>query len=226
MAIRTILFDLDGTLVDSYEAITDGLNEARRAFGLPPKSLAEVRREVGRGLESLIEDNLGPDRVEQGVRIFRERYRSVFRSGTRLLPGVEATLPVLRRRGYGMGVTSNKPGYFCREIISSLGLSDLFGAVYGPEMVSHPKPHPEMILRALRDLQGCPEEAAYVGDMVIDIETAHRAGIPACVIPSGGHSREELTRARPDALVARFEDLLLLFPGAEHAALLPPIPSP
>jgi len=135
-------------------------------------------------------------------------------------------LPVLRRRGYGMGVTSNKPGYFCREIISSLGLSDLFGAVYGPEMVSHPKPHPEMILRALRDLQGCPEEAAYVGDMVIDIETAHRAGIPACVIPSGGHSREELTRARPDALVERFEDLLLLFPGAEHAALLPPIPSP
>src|SRR5436309_2232447 len=155
--IRTILFDLDGTLVDSYLPITESLNEVRSAFGLPSKSEAEVRREVGRGLEALIGDNVGADRVEEGVRIFRDCYRRIFREGTRLLPGVASTIETLAGRGYAMGVTSNKPAYFTREILIALGIASTFGAIYGPEMVTHPKPHPEMIHGALAELRSHPD---------------------------------------------------------------------
>ncbi|PYT09191.1 MAG: hypothetical protein DMF49_03005 [Acidobacteria bacterium] len=215
--IRTILFDLDGTLVDSYLPITESLNEVRSAFGLPSKSEAEVRREVGRGLEALIGDNVGADRVEEGVRIFRDCYRRIFREGTRLLPGVASTIETLAGRGYAMGVTSNKPAYFTREILIALGLASTFGAIYGPEMVTHPKPHPEMIHGALAELRSHPDESAYVGDMLIDVETARRAGLPVYVIASGGQSREELEKARPDLLLSRFEELLEVFPALDPA---------
>ena len=215
--IRTILFDLDGTLVDSYLPITESLNEVRSAFGLPSKSEAEVRREVGRGLEALIGDNVGADRVEEGVRIFRDCYRRIFREGTRLLPGVASTIETLAGRGYAMGVTSNKPAYFTRDILIALGLASTFGAIYGPEMVTHPKPHPEMIHRALAELRSHPDESAYVGDMLIDVETARRAGLPVYVIASGGQSREELEKARPDLLLSRFEELLEVFPALDAA---------
>ena len=77
--VRGVVFDLDGTLIDSYEAIADSVNHARAAHGLSPMTDGEVRRRVGRGLESLIADVIGPYHVTDGVRLFRERYAEVFR---------------------------------------------------------------------------------------------------------------------------------------------------
>ena len=202
-----ILFDLDGTLVDSYEPIAESLNRVRAHFDLPPKSLDEVRREVGRGLEHLIADNVGPDRVDEGVGVFRSHYRQVFLARTRLMPGVARTLAALAARGVPMAITSNKPAYFTREIVEGLGLGGLFLAVLGPEMVDRPKPDPEMVLKAIEILGRSIGEVLYVGDMRLDIETCRRAGLAVCVIPGGSDSREELQSAGPDFLLDRFEDL-------------------
>src|SRR3989442_5526524 len=90
-AYTALIFDLDGTLVDSYGPIAESLNQVRRHYGLPDKRVEEVRAEVGRGLDVLIEENVGPERTEEGVRIFRAHYRKVFLSGTKLLPGVRET---------------------------------------------------------------------------------------------------------------------------------------
>src|SRR5262245_1424970 len=106
---RAIVFDLDGTLVDSYEAIAERLNAVRAHFGLEPWSLDEVRRAVGTGLPSLIRKNVGEARVDEGVRLFRARYRRVFREKTRWMPDVEPTLRELARRGIPMAITTNKP---------------------------------------------------------------------------------------------------------------------
>jgi phosphoglycolate phosphatase len=203
-----VIFDLDGTLVDSYEPIAASLNHARAAFGLPAKPLDAVRREVGRGLEALMADNLGPGRVEEGVRLFRSRYRQVFREGTHLMPGVEATLRELAARGVPMAITSNKPAYFSREIVDALGLEGLFAAILGPEMVAAPKPHPEMVEKAAALLRASREEILYVGDMRIDIETCRNAGMAVCVLPTGSETKEALAAARPDHLIERFESLL------------------
>jgi phosphoglycolate phosphatase len=220
----TLLFDLDGTLVDSYEPIARSLNSVRAACGLPPLPLAEVRRRVGHGLESLIEANVGPARVREGVTLFRETYRQVFRAGTRLLPGVAATLETLSARGYRMGVVSNKPAYFTTEILSALGLSRHFGPVRGPDATSPPKPDPAMVRGALRELDAGEDETILIGDMSVDILTARSAGVRVWAVPGGSESRDSLRASAPDLLLDRFEDLASLLPatsprvGGEPAA--------
>ena len=210
--VRCILFDLDGTLLDSYDAITESLNAARAAYGLPPFLHDEVVRRVGHGLESLIAEALGAERVAEGVRTFRERYRQVSLVQSRLLPGVEGTVRELRARGYRLAVLTNKPAVFSRSILDHLGVGDLFPVIYGPDRAPA-KPDPQMVFRALSDL-GCePAEAVLVGDMIVDRDTARNAGIPFYAVPTGSQSRGELLAALPDALLDRFEDLLTLFPS-------------
>jgi len=203
-----IVFDLDGTLVDSYEPIAESLNTVRARFGLPPLRLPEVRRAVGHGLPSLIEENIGAERTSEGVSLFRARYRRIFRERTHWLPGVEPTLRVLAARGVPMAITSNKPAYFSRDIVDALGALELFTAVLGPEMVPRPKPDPEMVLMAVETLATPIGKVIYVGDMTIDIETSRRAGLAVAVVPGGSDSREALAAASPDFLLARFEDVL------------------
>src|SRR5262245_10559852 len=174
---RAIVFDLDGTLVDSYEAIAESLNTVREHFELEPWSLDEVRRAVGTGLPSLIRKNVGEARTDEGVRLFRARYRRIFREKTHWLPGVEPTLRALAARTIPMAITTNKPAYFSREIVAFLGAREMFTAVLGPEMVPRPKPDPEMVHLAVETLETPPAQVLYVGDMTIDIETCRRAGL-------------------------------------------------
>ena len=209
--IRCILFDLDGTLVDSYDAIAESLNAARSAFGLSSYTRQEVIKMVGHGLENLMEKALGPDRVAEGVGIFREHYREISLPGTRLLAGVEATLETLRDRGYALAVITNKPATFSRKILDHLGVGHLFPVLYGPDLAP-PKPDPEMVSRSLSDLGFSPDEAVLVGDMRVDLDTARNAGIPFYAVATGSDSREDLAAAGPDRLLDRFEDLLSLFP--------------
>ncbi len=213
--IRCILFDLDGTLLDSYDAITESLNLARSAFGLPVYSRQEVLKMVGHGLEDLMEKALGPDRVAQGVKIFRDHYSRVSLPKSRLLPGVEATVKTLHRRGYRLAVITNKPAYFSRLILDHLGIGSLFIAIYGPDLAPA-KPDPEMVFRALAETRCSPGEAVLVGDMRVDRDTARNAGIPFYAVATGSDSREELAASLPDRLLDRFEDLL---------AFLPPLPA-
>jgi 2-phosphoglycolate phosphatase len=209
--IRCILFDLDGTLLDSYEPITESLNAARTAFGLGGFTREEVVRMVGHGLEKLMAQALGEENVAEGVRIFRERYQVVSLPKSRLLPGVEPTVRELSRRGYLMAVVTNKPAMFSRRILQHLKVSDLFPILYGPDLAPA-KPDPEMVFRCLRDLACDSREAVLVGDMLVDQETALNAGIPFFAVATGSESRETLLAAQPQRLLESFEELLLHLP--------------
>ena len=190
--MRGLIFDLDGTLVDSYAAIGISLNHARAAFGLDPMDLAEVRRKVGHGLESLIEDLVGPDRVAEGVRLFRERYAEVFAEHTFALPGVGDALATLADRGYPMTVASNKPARFSEPILDSLGFLGFFRLVEGPDRAGTTKPDPAMLNNCLRAMELDPRAALYVGDMVLDLQTGRCAGVPVVLIRGGSSSDEVL----------------------------------
>ena len=191
-SVRGIVFDLDGTLIDSYGPITDSLNHARRHFGMPDLAREEVRLRVGRGLETLIAELLGPRQVDEGVRLFREHYAEVYAEETHILPRVHATLHALHKAGYRMGVASNKPARFSNPILRSLALDSFVSCVMGPDVVASTKPEPTMIRRCLELLCCHPREAVYIGDMVLDVESAARADVSVVLVTGGSSTREEL----------------------------------
>lgn len=202
-----VVFDLDGTLVDSYGAITECFNHARTSLGEPAVSPETVRALVGHGLESLMEDAVGPDRSARAVALFRQRYDLICTQRTTLLPGVARTLPLLAAGGLRLGVATNKPTRFAVRILVALGLMPPVSAVQGPDEKVPAKPRPEMLLQVLADLEVSPERALYVGDMEIDIETARRAGVQVWVLATGSASRSQLVAASPDLLLDEFADL-------------------
>ncbi len=197
---RAIVFDLDGTLVDSYGPITASLNAARATRGLPPVSEDQVRLEVGHGLESLVERHLGREHVERGVQAFRDAYARLYAAGTRPLPGVPEIPRRLHARGLRLAVASNKLAKFGRPIVAQVGLADVIPVVLGPDCGVPTKPSPEMLELALRELGVAPAEALYVGDMPLDVESARRAGLRHFVIPTGSADRATLL-ATPGACV-------------------------
>ncbi len=211
--IRGIIFDFDGTLIDSYEAIAECLNHVRTTFQLPPIDQEKVKSMVGHGLESLIAEAVGGERVEEGVRLFRERYAGVCEKQTTVLPQVKDTLDTLDQRGYQMAIASNKPSYFARDILRALEMDHLFAEVVGPNDVARPKPDPEMIEIIMMRIGLGPDEVVYVGDMLLDIEVARRVGVPVYAIPTGSATRETLLEGRPDRLLHKFSDLLTVLPA-------------
>ena len=190
--MRGVVFDLDGTLIDSYAAIAESLDHARAAFGLVPLGPDGVRPHVGRGLESLIADLVGAERVDDGVRLFRERYAEAWRRGTRLLPGAGAVLARLRHAGLRLALASNKPERFGRLILAGFGLDGLFDAIEGPDTAGAAKPEPTMIRRCLERMHCSVDEALYVGDMPLDAISADRAGVAVVLVTGGSATREAL----------------------------------
>jgi phosphoglycolate phosphatase len=202
-----VLFDLDGTLIDSYPAIAASVNHVRAGHGLPPLAEAEVRRHVGRGPAYLLAHTVGIGDNDTNVAAYRAHHPSVFHQGTRLLPGVAEALAALHRRGLLLGVCSNKPVAFTRELVAFLGIGDYLALLLGPEDVARPKPAPDMLLAALKRLGVSAGDVLYVGDMVVDIDTARAAGVAVWVVATGSEEVEALDRARPDRRLDRFADL-------------------
>lgn len=215
--IRGIIFDFDGTLIDSYEAIAESLNQVRASFSLPAFPVEEVRPMVGHGLEQLIAGAIGSERVEEGVRLFRQSYAGLCERKTTILPQVKETLDTLDRRGYPMAIASNKPSYFARDILRALEIEHLFAEVLGPNDVQRPKPDPEMLEIIIMRIGLSPEEVVYVGDMPLDVEVGRRAGVAVYALPTGSAGRDQLLEARPDRLLHRFPDLLTFLPSLSGA---------
>ncbi len=209
--VAGLVLDLDGTLVDSYAAITASLNAARKRFGMAPLPEETVRRHVGRGLECLVAELVGADRVETAVAEFRRRYAEVFAEHTHALPGVTETLHELRRRGFRLAVASNKPARFGAPILAQLGLGGWIDVVEGPDTAGVTKPEPAMLRRCLAAMAVDPSRAVYVGDMALDVETADRAGVAVVLVPGGSCSATELRRTgRP--VLRSFSELRDLLP--------------
>jgi phosphoglycolate phosphatase len=203
-----VLFDFDGTLGDSYPAITASVNHVRATHNLPPLAEAEVRRHVGRGPEHLLRNTVpGGDPAVDGL-CYRAHHPSVMREGTRLLPGAAEVVEGLKRAGRRVAVCSNKPVAFSRDLLAHLGLAPYLDEILGPEDVPRPKPAPDMLRLALERLQVAPPEALYVGDMVVDLEAGRGAGVRVALVATGSDPRERLVAARPDYLLDRLSQLL------------------
>jgi phosphoglycolate phosphatase len=214
MPLRAALFDFDGTLADSFAAITASTNHVRRSFGLPELSEAAVRGYVGHGLEHLMRELCPGHDPAEAVHRYREHHPSVMVSGTRLFPGVADTLAELHTRGVKLAVCSNKAVAFTRSLVGSLGLGELMTAVFGPEDAGgKPKPDPTMLLAACERLGVTPAETVYVGDMSIDVLAGKAAGIPVWLVNVGQAGTDDPRELGPDRVLGEFREMLGFLPG-------------
>lgn len=208
-----VVFDLDGTLIDGYDAIHAALAHALAAMGVPVPDRTRVREMVGHGLESLLERAVGADRAAEGVRLFRDFYPRVAVSDSHLLPGVADALGALEAEGVALSVASNKPPQFSRMILEAKGVVGRFAAIVGPDAEHPPKPDPSM-LGPLFAAMGCgPSETVCVGDMEVDVRFARAGGCRAVVVPTGSRSAEFLRGAGADAMIGALGEL----PAALHS---------
>lgn len=207
--IKGVIFDLDGTLIDSYQAIYLAFHHVYTQLNLTTLSFAEVKKVVGRGLSHTFRDLLGDELVPRALSLFREKYAEVFREQTKLLPDVPEILAELYKRKIRLAVASNKLGKFSRAIFEHFQLQKYFTLIVGDGDVAQNKPDPEMIYFVLDKMGLKKEEVIFVGDSIIDIQTAKNAGIKIFAIPSGNTPKEDLEKAQPTVLLSRLLDLLL-----------------
>jgi 2-phosphoglycolate phosphatase len=207
--IKGVIFDLDGTLVDSYQAIYLSFKYAYESMGLSPLPYESVKKVVGRGLGHTFQELLGAERVPQALSLFRRKYEEIFRAHTHLLPDARTVVETLHRQGLQLAVATNKLGRFSRAIFAHFGMEKLFTVIVGDGDVSQNKPDPEMLYYAMEKMGVEKGGTAFVGDSLIDIRTAKNAGLKVYAVPTGNTPREDLEKAQPTALLDRLLDLLL-----------------
>lgn len=206
---RAVLFDLDGTLVDSYNALTEAVNHARRTHGLHELSSSHIRELVGEGVERLLQRAFERTELSSSIlQAFESRYDDICCAESRVLAEVEGTLHALSELGVAMAVCTNKPTVFSKKILDFLGLSKHFRAIVGPDVAGARKPEAKHLAVTLESVD-CPrEEALFVGDLPLDVHAARNSGIDVAVVATGSSTREQLTACGPDHFLERFSDLL------------------
>ena len=205
-----VIFDLDGTLIDSKEDLSCAVNAARGHRGMPPLDNETVYSYVGEGAPVLIRRALGPGAtdgdVQDALEFFLAYYRDHMVDHTTLYQGVPETLDRLQAAGVKMAVLTNKPVRMSRAIVEALGVGRHFARVYGGNSFEQKKPHPIGIETLMRECDATRERTMMVGDSAVDIRTARNAQVKACGV-TYGFQPETLAAEPPDLLVDRIEEL-------------------
>jgi phosphoglycolate phosphatase len=184
-----LVFDLDGTLVDSAPDIAASVNALFGELGLPEVELALIRRMIGDGAPMLLERALlhvgASHKAADLMARFSVHYDDNAIRLTTVYPEVMETLTSLRGAGCRLGVCTNKPIGPTRAVLAAFGLDRMIEAVVGGDSLPQRKPAPEPLVTVIRALGGTPERAVLVGDSAVDLACAQAAGVPAIIIPSG-----------------------------------------
>ena len=205
---RGILFDLDGTLVDSLPDIIDSFLHGFTHLGLPAPAYAEVRALIGQPLDFMY-TQFAPEHVPALCVAYREHYPRNFLNRSRTFPGVERVLRTLRERGYLLAVATTKRSDMARRFVEALGLGGLLHHVQGTDGFPH-KPAPDVLHRALAALG--TGGLWMVGDTTLDLRAGQAAGLRTYAVTWGTHSQDELAGATPDELQPDLERLLAHLP--------------
>jgi len=217
-----VVFDLDGTLVDTLEGLHLALNETLVAYGLSTVSRDAVRRSMHGGFEASVRAALRDGRGDRGhesvvLAAYRARYRQVMVERSALYPSVREVLESLQARGCRLAVCSNRDESLALELLEGLGLRTCFGTVVGLREGVEPKPHAGPLLCSLRGSAIAPGDALMVGDSAVDVACAAAAGVP-CLLFEGGYGADALAPAAGIDRFASYAALLAARPPVEAAA--------
>lgn len=200
-AIDLIIFDQDGTLVDSRVDISNGVNHALKNLGLPVLDIDTITGYVGEGITKLIENVLGPQRglLEKARSLFLEYYSSHIADNTYLYPNVAEILEFFRKKK--KAVISNKLEALTRGLLKELSVLHYFDIILGGDSTDRKKPFPDSVFKVLNELGIESISALMVGDSPTDIEAGKWAGVLTCGVSYGYRERGEILKAGPDFLI-------------------------
>jgi len=205
-----LIFDLDGTLIDSRLDLANAVNATRHHMGMTALENERVYSYVGNGAPVLIRramrEQASEAEIQEALEFFLEYYREHDLDNTTLYPGVRESLDRLRAAGKHMAVLSNKPVKMSKSIVDGLGMGGHFFRVYGGNSFDFKKPNPIGIRTLMEETAIGPSLTMMVGDSSVDVETARNAGVPCCGV-TYGFQPETLANPAPDLKVDRMEEL-------------------
>jgi phosphoglycolate phosphatase len=216
MVAPTVVFDLDGTLVDSAPDLVATLNVIFARQGLPPVTYDTARNLVGGGARSMIERSLaaqgrklGAAEVDRLFKDFIDHYAAHIADRSRAFPGLETALDELAAGGCRFAVCTNKLEWLSVRLLDALGLSYRFAAICGADTFGLQKPNPDLLRRTIARAEGEPSHAVMVGDSISDIATARAAGVPVVAVDHG-YTETPVSELGADRVISAFAEL----PGA------------
>ena len=209
--VDLLIFDLDGTLIESKWDIAESVNLTLAELGLPQRELEEIFGFVGDGVKKLLRLSVGETShvsFEEALRVFRKHYLAHCLDRTQFYPGVEKTLGHFAQTR--KAVATNKSIEYTRVILKGLG-SHHFQCVVGGDNGFGLKPEPGMLLHVIERLKVPKERTVLVGDSTNDINGGHNAGIRVCAVGYGMGNREKMTACQPEWFIERPEELMEIF---------------
>jgi phosphoglycolate phosphatase len=211
-----LLFDLDGTLVDSFPGISQSINKTLTAIGRDPVPAVELRQFVGKRLPVIFSTLLGADDealIDRAVEIYRPQFDEVGILASRVFPGIPEALTTLRRAGHSLQVVTVRSIGSARLVVRHFGLDGFFEAVHGPERGQRSGDKADLV-RAALDVTGAdPGDTIMIGDRADDIRAARAHGVHAVAVCWGYGTRDELRNAAPDGFVETIDDLVAYAAG-------------
>ena len=213
MSPLTIVFDLDGTLIDTAPDLVDTLNLLLLREGLPQVPYETARKMIGGGAKAMLARGLAaegasvaPDRLDGLLKEFIAHYSAHIADRSRPFPGLADALDALAAQGHRFAVCTNKLEWLSRQLLDALGLSQRFRAICGQDTFGIQKPNAEILLRTVATAGGDIRRAIMVGDSATDIQTARAAAIPVIAVDFG-YSEEPVVDLAPDCTISRYEQL-------------------
>ena len=204
--IKAAVFDLDGTLIDSTEAIVASFNHTFDALGTDRPPRQRIIDTIGYTLENQFRQISGSDPGE-AIRIYRAHYAETARESTFLLPGAERSLDRLEAAGMRLGFATSKQRKYAEMLLAHMGVLGRFECRIGPEDITHPKPHPEALLACLERLGLDSSEMVFVGDTSFDVGAAKAARVRCLCVTTGYETRQQLEELAPEAVFDSLDEV-------------------
>lgn len=212
--VRAVLFDLDGTLLDTIHDLAEGANRMLAELGRPARPLAQIHGFVGKGIPNLVrrcmtEDAIaGEDEIARAIEVFRRHYAMVNGEQTRIYDGVLDTLRTMRAAGLALGCVTNKAAAFTAPLLERMGIADFFGCVVAGDTLAVKKPDPATLEHACAQLGVLAAETLMIGDSANDAEAARAAGMPVFLMRYGYSEGRPVDTIDCDALLSSMREVL------------------
>jgi phosphoglycolate phosphatase len=205
---KLVIFDIDGTIVNAYDAIEKSINFTLGKLGYPKAKMPFIKKMVGHGDRNFVDCFVEKKDSDEGLKLYRKHHEKALLKYSKVIPGAKQLLRDLKKKGFKLAVASNRPPRYSMILLKHLDLLKYFDAVECARDKSEIKPKPFLIPRILKKLGIKKTEALYVGDMTVDVHAGHNAGVKVVAVLGGSSSHSELKKARPCGITRKISGLL------------------